>query len=55
MPLLRYVRNRPLVPNYDRISGFLQDMYEHVLWDGVDAEGAVKRTAQALSVVMEGT
>jgi len=54
VPLLSFVRNRPLVPNYDRISGFLQDMFEHVLWDGVDAEGAVKRTAQALSVVMTG-
>ena len=52
VPLLTYVRNRPLIPNYDRVSGFLQDMFEHVLWDGVDAEVAAKKTAQALSVVM---
>jgi len=52
VPLLIYVRNRPLIPNYNRVSGFLQDMFEQVLWDGVDAEVAAKKTAQALSVVM---
>lgn len=52
VPLLTCVRNRPLIPNYNRVSGFLQDMFEHVLWDGVDPENAVRKTAQALSVVM---
>ena len=52
VPLLARVRNRPLLPNYARVSGFLQDMIEHVLWDGVDAEEEVRKTAQALDVVM---
>lgn len=52
VPLMAHVRNRPLLPNYARVSGFLQDMFEHVLWDGADAEAEVKKTAEALSVVM---
>ncbi|MBN1246192.1 MAG: extracellular solute-binding protein [Anaerolineae bacterium] len=52
VPLLTYVRNRPLIPNYNRVSGFLQDMFEHVLWEGADPEDAIRKTAQALSVVM---
>ena len=52
VPLLTYARNRPMIPNYTRVSGFLQDMYEHVLWDGLDAEVTATKTAQALSVVM---
>lgn len=52
VPLLTYVRNRPLLPNYARVSGFLQDMIEHVLWDGADAEKEVRATAQALEIVM---
>lgn len=52
VPLLAYTRNRPLIQNYNRVSGFLQDMLEHVLWEGADPETAIRKTAQALSVVM---
>jgi ABC-type glycerol-3-phosphate transport system substrate-binding protein len=53
VPLLAYVRNRPLVANYTRVSGFLQDMLEHVLWDGADPQSEITKTVQALSVVLE--
>jgi ABC-type glycerol-3-phosphate transport system substrate-binding protein len=52
VPLLAHVRNRPMLPNYARVSGYLQDMMERVLWDGMDAETEVRKTAQALEVVM---
>ncbi len=52
VPLLAHVRNRPMLPNYARVSGYLQDMIERVLWDGMDAETEVRKTAQALEVVM---
>ena len=54
-PLLMNVRNRPLHRNYIRISDFLQDMFEHVLWDGADPETEIRKTAQALAVVMAET
>lgn len=52
VPLLAYVRNRPMHANYVRISGFLQDMFERVLWEGADPEVAVRKAIQALTVVM---
>jgi ABC-type glycerol-3-phosphate transport system substrate-binding protein len=52
VPLLANVRNRPRIPNYNRVSGFLQDMFEHVLWEGADPEDAILKTSQALSVVL---
>jgi N,N'-diacetylchitobiose transport system substrate-binding protein len=52
VPLLAHVRNRPLLPNYARVSGYLQDMIEHTLWDGADPETEVRKAAQALEVVM---
>lgn len=52
VPLLVNVRNRPMLPNYVRVSGFLQDMIEHVLWDGADPEAEIRKTAEALAVVM---
>ena len=50
--LVPYVRNRPVVPQYMRLSGFLQDMFEHVLWEGADPESEVRKTAEALSLIM---
>lgn len=50
--LMPYVRNRPIVPQYMRISGFLQDMFEHVLWEGADPESEIRKTAQAISLIM---
>ena len=52
VPLMAYVRNRPMHPNYVRISGFLQDMFERVLWEGADPDVAVRKAVQALTVVM---
>lgn len=52
VPLLAHARSRPLVPSYLYVSDFLQDMFEHALWEGVKPETAVKETAQALSVVL---
>lgn len=51
IPLLRYARQRPRVPHYIRMSGFLQDMFERVLWEGCDPDTAVRQTAQAVSLV----
>jgi multiple sugar transport system substrate-binding protein len=55
VPLLTYVRNRPMHPNYMRISDFLQDMFENVLWEGADPETELQKTAQALSIVLSET
>lgn len=55
VPLLTYARHRPLISDYVRISGFLQDMFERVLWGGENPEAAVRETAQALSVILSGS
>ncbi len=52
VPLMAYARSRPMLSNYNRVSGFLQDMLEHVLWEGADADVEVSKTAEALSIVM---
>jgi ABC-type glycerol-3-phosphate transport system substrate-binding protein len=52
VPLLAYARNRPLLSKYMQVSGFLQDMFESVLWEGADPEAAIERTAQALGIVL---
>lgn len=54
VPLLSQARTRPLVPNYIQISRFLQQMFEQVLWVGSPIEEAVSRTAQSLSLLLEG-
>lgn len=54
VPMLASARLRPHVPHYVRISSLLQDMFEHVLWDGRDPETEVRQTARTLSLVTEG-
>jgi maltose-binding protein MalE len=55
VPLLKHARHRPRLPNYNQVSSLLQDMFERVLWDGMDPEEALDRTATALCYVIEGT
>jgi hypothetical protein len=37
------------------VSSLLQEMFEQVLWDGMDPEAALEKTATALCYVVEGT
>jgi len=55
VPLLTHARHRPRVAGYLQLSNFLQDMFEHVLWEGVDPETAVRQTSQVLFQVGAGT
>jgi maltose-binding protein MalE len=55
VPLLSNARHRPRLPNYNQVSSLLQDMFERVLWEGMEPEEALKRTATALSYVIGGS
>jgi len=52
VPLMAHARNRPMLPNYLRVSTFLREMLENVLWEGAQPEPEIERTAMLLSVVM---
>jgi len=54
VPLLAHARNRSLIPSYVRVSRFVQDLVERVLWLGVDVDRAVTETARALTLVIPG-
>ncbi len=53
IPLLQWARRRPVVRNYNQISHFIQEMVEHVLWDGMPIEETTRRTAQLLSLLID--
>jgi ABC-type glycerol-3-phosphate transport system substrate-binding protein len=55
VPLLGHARHRPRLPNYNQLSSLLQEMFERVLWEGMDPEQALAKTATALSYVIEGS
>jgi ABC-type glycerol-3-phosphate transport system substrate-binding protein len=51
VPYLASARNRPVVRNYLRLSRFLREMFEKVLWDGLPVEETVQQTARLLELL----
>jgi maltose-binding protein MalE len=51
VPLLDHARPRPMLAEYVRVSRFLQQMFEHVLWEGMSVEDATTRAARALELL----
>lgn len=54
VPLLERARTRPLLHNYRQISLFLRQMFEQILWRGMDVEETVQRTVQSLTLLLKG-
>jgi len=52
MPLLAVARPRPKLAQYIRVSLFLQQMFEQILWQGAPAEKVVKQTASYLALLL---
>jgi len=53
LPLLSLARPRPLLPQYTRISRFLQQMFEQVLWQGAPIEDTLRQTQRYLTLLLE--
>lgn len=51
-PLLSVARPRPKLAQYIRVSLFLQQMFEQILWQGAPAEKVVKQTASYLALLL---
>jgi hypothetical protein len=51
IPYLASARNRPVVRNYLRLSRFLREMFEKVLWDGLPVKETVRQTARLLELL----
>ncbi len=51
-PLLSVARPRPKLAQYIRVSKFLQQMFEKILWQGAPAEKVVKQTASYLALLL---
>ncbi|HQE91532.1 MAG TPA: extracellular solute-binding protein [Anaerolineae bacterium] len=52
IPFLELARPRPFLSNYLQASLFLQDMLQKILWEDAPIETTIKRTQQALALLL---
>jgi hypothetical protein len=51
--LLRAARPRPQMREYGRVSRFLQQMFEEILWQDAPIQGTVNRTHHYLTLLLQ--
>jgi len=52
IPLMQLARPRPMLGDYARVSRFIQQMFQQVLWDGAPVEQVVAQTVRSLHLLM---